>query len=248
MDFETLAEDVRKLASDIEENGRTILAGSLELRAIVRQAGAGLAEFESAAKSGTAADSSAGGGQPGGACGSGGTALREASREMAARYDAVRREIGELVMSLQVHDITRQQMEHAATALGAVERGDAAGPVAGLLVRVCGLQRAQLEHSRESFLSRVRRVRESLAGICPECLRDGGGKHRGAGKRAGNEDSFLGGDGDTASPGFARPWRSMRNRGMRSRRLLKRWRRVCERCRSSWRRSKRSASACNASP
>jgi methyl-accepting chemotaxis protein len=187
--FETLAEDVRKLASDIEENGRTILAGSLELRAIVCQAESGLADFEKRQETElpriqAQAKISL-------------EALRErrgrasdTSRGMASNYDAVRREIGELVMSLQIHDMTRQQLEHAATALGQYDE-EISPRSAGLLVRLCGLQRAQLDHSKESFLAAVRSVRESLAAISrnvagmaaesTDLLACGGGK----------EDSFL---------------------------------------------------------
>ena len=50
VDFETLADDVRKLAADIEQNSTTVLSGSLELREIVREAAAGVGEFESRQK------------------------------------------------------------------------------------------------------------------------------------------------------------------------------------------------------
>lgn len=188
VDFETLAEDVHKLASDIEENGRTILTASLELRGIVRHAGSGLAEFEARQKAelpriqqqaGTSLE-----------------ALRErrgrasdTSQAMAARYGDVRREIGELVMSLQVHDITRQQVEHAATALTTDEAAPARS--AALLARVCALQRAQLNHAKESFLAGVAQVRESLAGISRNVSGMAAEGMDVLGGGAGKEDSFL---------------------------------------------------------
>jgi hypothetical protein len=165
VDFETLADDVRKLACDIEENGKAVLASSIELREIVKQAGAGIAEFgarqrrelpviQKEAETGLAA-------------------LREkrgsaliATREMAARYDSVRREIGGLVTSLQFHDITRQQIEHVASALEqAIPAGDAA-----VMVRICRLQSAQLEHARAEFLNAVTQVKRSLVDIAADVL------------------------------------------------------------------------------
>ena len=109
---------------------------------------------------------------------------------MASRYDAVRREIGEIVMSLQAHDITRQQVEHAAAALGQWDE-EVSGRSAALLVRVCGLQRAQLEHSKESFLAAVEQVRESLSGISRNVSGMAAESAEVLGSAAGREDSFL---------------------------------------------------------
>jgi methyl-accepting chemotaxis protein len=67
------------------------------------------------------------------------------------------------VTSLQFHDITRQQVEHAAAAFeraGEISPGEAA-----LLVKICDLEGAQLEHAREAFLAAVTQVKESLARI-----------------------------------------------------------------------------------
>jgi hypothetical protein len=141
VDFETLAEDVRKLAADIEQNSTTVLSGSLELREIVREAAARIGEFETRQKTELpriqeqASDSLA--------CL---RARREsasrASARLGGRYDAVRRDIGELVLSLQFHDITRQQMEHAAAALREAEQdlaagGKCLGPFANSSARSC---------------------------------------------------------------------------------------------------------------
>jgi len=162
VDFETLAEDVRKLASDIEENGRTVLAGSLELRDIVQQAGVGIAAFEARQRAELPVIRQQ--------AELGLATLRERQSRassvtgaMAARYDSVRREIGELVTSLQFHDITRQQVEHAAAALEQI--GGITADEADLLVRVCRLQSAQVGHAKEAFLAAVRGVKKSLKGI-----------------------------------------------------------------------------------
>jgi methyl-accepting chemotaxis protein len=187
VDFETLAEDVRKLASDIEENGKTVLASSIELRQIVAQAGSGIAEFEARqraelprirqqAESGLAA-------------------LRErrsragaATNDMAGRYDSIQREICGLVTSLQFHDITRQQVEHAAVALEQT-RELSAGET-DLLVRICRLQSAQLEHARHVFLAAVQQARESLAAVARNVLKTA---EEAAAVTAGEqEDTFLG--------------------------------------------------------
>ena len=77
-------------------------------------------------------------------------------QDVAARWNKITRDIGEVVSSLQFHDITRQRIEHAKESL--VEMADG-GPGA---LAACELQRAQLDHARIEVLSAIERIVESL--------------------------------------------------------------------------------------
>jgi hypothetical protein len=114
-----------------------------------------------------------------------------ASRETASGCDAVWREIGDLVTSLQFHDITHQQVEHVVEALGEPAAEFAEQSVASL-VWICQLQRAQLGHSKESFLAAVERVRVGLAGISRQASAMAAESIDVLGGAAGSGDSFLG--------------------------------------------------------
>lgn len=97
-----------------------------------------------------------------------------ASSDSAGRIDTGARKIfegiGEIVVSLQFHDITRQQIEHVKEVLSSVtekirEPGHAL-PVKAALVRdACSLQAAQLAQSRDELTSAVRSIIENLVGI-----------------------------------------------------------------------------------
>ncbi len=91
------------------------------------------------------------------------------SREVAGNIAAV-------VTSMQFHDITRQQMEHAAEALseigeragaqdGAAGNGGGWGILAGEVADVCELQGAQLAHALHELGSAVEKIMSSLHGI-----------------------------------------------------------------------------------
>jgi methyl-accepting chemotaxis protein len=159
--FELLADEVAKLAVDIEQNGGSVLSAARALGQILRQAMPGVAEFEArqraelprirsqATESLRVLTSKRG-------------RAAEVSARMAEEYGAVWRDIGELVNSLQVHDITRQQIEHVIEALAEAERESEGS---ALLRRICELQCAQLEQSKTAFLAAVSRIRESLGGI-----------------------------------------------------------------------------------
>ncbi len=88
-----------------------------------------------------------------------------ASGAVASRAEGVSRNIAEVVMSMQFHDITRQQIEHVTEAIEELlpENNPKRGfdGAAGL----CALQSAHLSHAREALLSAVGRIRENLRGI-----------------------------------------------------------------------------------
>lgn len=60
------------------------------------------------------------------------TSSSTGAKDIAGRYDAISRNTGEIVASMQIHDITRQRVEHAKEALdkivGAKCNGDSTGP------------------------------------------------------------------------------------------------------------------------
>ncbi len=161
VDFETLADEVRKLAVDIEQNSETVHSGARRLGEIVRAAIPSVAGFEARQKQelprirSQAVES-----------------LRmlnlrrqraaSVTARMAAGYDAVWRDIGCLVTSLQFHDITRQQIEHVAVSLEQAGRCAASDSLAG---HICRLQCAQLEQSRTAFQSAVGQVRDNLGAM-----------------------------------------------------------------------------------
>ncbi|BCS53730.1 chemotaxis protein [Geobacter sp. SVR] len=88
----------------------------------------------------------------------------------------ISRNIGEVVASLQAHDMTRQQIEHIVEALEVLtadyeaqgERTAEAGQYRGLVVEtgdVCELQAAQLSHASAELSAAVDSVRENLLDI-----------------------------------------------------------------------------------
>jgi methyl-accepting chemotaxis protein len=79
-------------------------------------------------------------------------------------------EIGEIVSSLQFHDITAQQLVHVKDVLGALQESvsslklsEAEKP--GLLAEVCALQGAQLANTRKEAVSAVENIIRSLSAI-----------------------------------------------------------------------------------
>lgn len=88
----------------------------------------------------------------------------------------ISREIGEIVSSLQFHDIVRQQVEHVVEALEeglrllapyqAAERLDKDGEdVVGWLADVCALQASQVQNASETLSTAVERLRGHMRGI-----------------------------------------------------------------------------------
>ena len=99
---------------------------------------------------------------------------------ISAESEEISRHIGEVVTSMQFHDITRQKIEHVqevmdnlATRLGAQRSGDQGpGPdgkdMAGLVREVgdlCELQAAQLNDSKRQLVSAVEKMKDNLTSI-----------------------------------------------------------------------------------
>ncbi len=110
----------------------------------------------------------------------------EAAGQVCARYEAISQRIGEIVSSMQFHDITRQRIEHAQQALaglGPHDRltGEHIGFPFGwnsrrmrlkgreehrlLAADVSGLQIAQLDHAREELVSAVNNILDNLLAL-----------------------------------------------------------------------------------
>ncbi|RII28334.1 MAG: hypothetical protein CXR31_00070 [Geobacter sp.] len=94
------------------------------------------------------------------------------AHDISQRSAAIFRDVGNVVVSLQFQDITRQQMEHAREALVGVRthlaNGMENGPDEAITRKVektCALQSAQLAHSADELLVAVTRIETSLHDI-----------------------------------------------------------------------------------
>jgi len=80
----------------------------------------------------------------------------------AVSYE-VYRSIGDVVMSMQAHDIVRQQIEHVEESLAEVRQGLAVGSAgADAAACICELQIAQLRHASSELDTAVRTIIDSL--------------------------------------------------------------------------------------
>jgi methyl-accepting chemotaxis protein len=162
-DFEGMSDQVTQLAADLDENSghifqacidaQQVAAGALqtanrmersrgaELPRILENAGSSLAAISAKRQDAAAL-----------------------SRSLVEEFDAVSRNIGELVNSLQYQDITRQRLEHVAEALeetlGPLRAG---APGAGLeAATVAKLQLAHLRDAAAEFVAAVGRIGGAL--------------------------------------------------------------------------------------
>jgi len=170
--FHTLADDVEKLAHLIETKSSLIssrcrtLRGRIEevrtrtgellaeqgrtVEAMVREAGQGVEALGELIEGG-----------------------RQASGRISGHLEGMAAQIGEVVTSLQFHDITRQQLEHVVSALGDLEAraldpgGDEAArrESAGWIGDVVELERRQVEHTAGQIREAVRRIAGALSDI-----------------------------------------------------------------------------------
>ncbi len=82
---------------------------------------------------------------------------------VSAVSDEVYRSIGDVVMSMQAHDIVRQQIEHVEESLAEVRQGLAVGSAgADAAACICELQIAQLRHASSELDTAVRTIIDSL--------------------------------------------------------------------------------------
>jgi hypothetical protein len=122
--------------------------------------------------------------------------VHDSSVRLRARYDAISNSFKKLIVSLQFHDITRQQVEHAADALrGLVSESDREG---GGLFRACAdsaavlaLQSSQLADAGAKFDVSVESVVRNLDEIAGNVLEMAEGSRTLSGLSADETNSFL---------------------------------------------------------
>lgn len=104
--------------------------------------------------------------------------------------------IGEVVTSLQFHDITRQQIEHVSEAMDELcallgDRSADPSSTAAEVADVCGLQVAQLSHARDELVTAVERIVDNLRAIARKETRMSDETREMAGTADGAGDSFF---------------------------------------------------------
>jgi methyl-accepting chemotaxis protein len=93
---------------------------------------------------------------------------------LSTRYQAISKNIGEVVASLQFHDITRQRIEHSTTALKEIEPALAnPGKIlpdqdAEKAIAISRIQLTQLSQAKEDLSHAVGTVKESLQALARE--------------------------------------------------------------------------------
>jgi methyl-accepting chemotaxis protein len=163
--FDTLASDVGDLSVQVNEKAAVIIKRKDDLAAAIRQTLNGV--LESGAQQH---------GQVISTLGKTRESLREldginmrcsdSAAEVSATSAEVSGSIGEVVMSMQAHDIVRQQIEHVEQALADLGSGLGSG-LAGAddAASICELQSAQLRHASAALESAVRSIIDSLRQI-----------------------------------------------------------------------------------
>jgi len=158
-DFGNLAEEVKALTGSIESSGQGILEASAVLNAdmqaaIVRAASLRARELrELPGLIGEVLDSL-------GSLEERHARARETSSRQSADYEEVSHAIGDLITSIQFHDVTRQQIEHVADALANLKDGGSSNTASALM-----LQSSQLAHTERVFLAAVERIERALEEI-----------------------------------------------------------------------------------
>ena len=164
MGFDTLSDDINKLAGEVEIKTASILERLETLNVLIRENLRKVQELESRQRGGTR------------------TILdntraslasleqkhelsRAAAERIAACFGELSEIIGEIVSSIQFHDITRQQMEHVAESL--TNQGSAAAEAPGLELSVtagdiCELQSIQLRHASGKLTGAVDEIIKNL--------------------------------------------------------------------------------------
>lgn len=180
--FVTLADDVEKLSLQIDEKLLSITSSVLLLKGIIEE---NIAQIVSLEKSGQSQVS-----DTLDAIGSSLTSLEEKNESSRKGTDLISREsgeisrhIGEVVSSMQFHDITRQKIEHAQEVL--VGQAEKLGPLAeglnnsdpqtnqkqaymGVVSETyyaCELQKAQIDDSKKQIVTAIDSIEENLIRI-----------------------------------------------------------------------------------
>ena len=120
----------------------------------------------------------------------------ESSARQAAQYDALCAAVDDVVMSVQFHDITRQQIEHVVQALGQLRAGCEGGPGSpGSLgpgaSAILALQSSQLSGAAEVFASSLERMESDLENIAVRVQDMAAASRALMGISANDQDSFF---------------------------------------------------------
>ena len=192
--FETLANDVTQLSIQVSDKAGTILEQKDALSAIIRQTLAQVLTLggeqrrqvrgildKTRLSLTTLTDVNE-------RCSLAAAAISAASAEVSQN-------IGEVVMSMQFHDIVRQQIEHVAEALdelrGRLDDREGSAGQAEDAGAVCELQSAQLRHAGAELDTAVQRIVENLREIAAKEARMAEGTREMAGVADQTGSSFL---------------------------------------------------------
>jgi methyl-accepting chemotaxis protein len=188
--FEDLANEVGKLSSEIENRCFQLLESSESLRHLIGHTLSRVLDLETTQQT-----------QAGIVLGKTMSSLESllekhglsaaAAGQISTRYEAVSQRIGEIVTSMQFHDITRQRIEHVQQALAGLVTHERSADNGGrqkdggflfgwnpgrirlktpgehlrLVGDVSGLQIAQLHHAREELVSAVNNILDNLSAL-----------------------------------------------------------------------------------
>ncbi len=138
-------------------------------------------------------------------------------RGIAAKWRQTTASIGEIVQSMQFHDITRQRIEHSCDALKNLHQRTAGWkkerriwrkiynlfksardnnsqsrfPVANLVADTCNLQRAQLQSAKNDFSSAIERILDNMKNVAFYAGTISEEIMKISGKKEGEEGSFI---------------------------------------------------------
>jgi methyl-accepting chemotaxis protein len=216
--FDTLGDDVRKLSVTIASKSLDLLGRSASLSLMIRQYLKTIADYEARQKgqSRLILDSAANNLS---AMTEEYELAAETLKTIAVRWESISRNIGEIVASMQFHDITRQRLEHIRDALvelntrgrNETENSDAperkhpgfalSGRNGGrhkgdlqkvsLAMSLCELQKAQLVHADDDLVSAVGRMNKSLQKIADNVINTSEEIQKTAKASGGDGQSFL---------------------------------------------------------
>ena len=215
--FNALGEEVKKLAANITAKSAELMTHSENLAELIRQGLQRMADFEKKQQghSRLILDQAV---QSLSAMTQRHQSSSETLGEIATRWKRISQSIGEVVASMQFHDITRQRLEHVRDALGDV--GEKLGPsdsaktgetpskpwqlfrkrigngsevLSGLSDAIvpCQVQSVQLKDADADMLSAVGRIIENLNRIAAEITVMAGEMQTLAGAGSQKEESFL---------------------------------------------------------
>lgn len=167
--FLALTTDVKGLSKRIFEKSSQIKAKSFELRALINHALEDFTKFKESHKSHAMTMLKHSVSNHEVLATRHGRATQHAG-SVSGASKSIMEEIGEIVSSLQVHDITSQQLVHVKevletlhSSLTASRLSDAEKP--GLIAEVCALQGAQMDNTRKEAVAAVENIIRGLSAI-----------------------------------------------------------------------------------